>query len=114
MKKFLLTSALFFLLFSINNARAQDKPSIVTIQNSTSIHFSKNDHTITLCNASISTEKLTVMDAEKIVMETGVNKIEIYAPCKFKFTGRVIVKEKTNDSITKLEYIAGEDVIYFK
>jgi len=69
MKKLLLISSLFFLLFSKNEAKAQDKSSIVTIQNSTSINFSKNDNSITLSNASISMEKLTITNAEKIVLE---------------------------------------------
>jgi len=115
MRKYLLLTSLFILLGSVCELQAQEKDPGIIIQKSNSIRFSKVDNTTILeGNVSISTGKLEVANADKIIIEKGTNKVLVYGSCEFTFSGKLVKTSRARNVVQVLEYTVGEDSLYLK
>jgi lipopolysaccharide export system protein LptA len=115
MKKLLLLGSLFFLSGVASEIKAQDNTSNIMILKANRIsYFEKDSATIVEGDASISTGKLVVTKADKILFDKSSNKITIHGSCDFTFSGRLIKTPITQNNTATLEYTIGEDTVYLK
>jgi hypothetical protein len=107
MKKLLLAALLFFIVGSVSQLKAQDTSSAIIVKGGQLMTYAEKENTMTLeRNASLTTNKLTITNAEKIIVEKG-NKITVYGNCNFTFSGRVVRSARKENQPETLEYVVG-------
>lgn len=115
MKKLILIAGLTLVVSSKNELRAQESKRKITIIKSDTYSLNSDGKTSTLeGNVAITSDKLDIEKADKVVIDKEANKIRVTGYKEFSFRGKLVVVPSLDNSQKTLEYTVGEDVAYIK
>ena len=112
MTKLALLALVIFL--SVTSVNAQREKDNISISSASRLVKSENGKFLTLeGNVALSTQRLTVSKAEKIVIDDIQKKVIIYGAAVYTFNGKVNASSQ-NEKITRMEYSLGDDTLYLR
>jgi lipopolysaccharide export system protein LptA len=115
MKTLILLGGLTLFVSLKNVLIAQENNKKVSIKKSDTYSLTSNGKiSILVGNVAITSDKLEVAKADKVVIDNETNKVSVVGYAEFSFKGKLIVVPSTDSRQKTLEYTVGEDVAYIK